>query len=164
MSIFFNKSENKEQKLNKLNIVIIVGFLICGLFLYFYQKYYWPKIDLTIAGQELKVLVAKTPARQYEGCSNKDNLGKYNGMLFIFNDYTRHPMVMRNMRFALDMIWLDGNEIVDYAKNLQPEPGKNERELTPYLGRVKNNMVLELPAGFLDKYEVKIGDKVEFKR
>lgn len=160
----FNKSEVTEKKLNRFNIVIVIGLLVCAVCLYFYQKYYWPKIDLTIAGQELKVLVAKTPSRQYEGCSNKDDLGKYDGMLFIFNDFNNHPMVMRNMRFSLDIVWLDGEKIVDFAKNLQPEPGKNERELTPYLGRVKNNMVLELPAGFLDKYEVKIGDKVQFKR
>lgn len=73
-------------------------------------------------------------------------------------------MVMRDMRFALDMVWLDGLEIVDLAKNLEPEPGKNELQLVPYVGRTKNNMVLELPAGFLDKNGVKIGDKIEIVR
>ena len=160
----FNKSEVTEQKVSKFNIIIVVGLVLCALVLYFYQKYYWPKVELAVGGQNLKVLVAKSPARLYEGCSNKDNLGKMDGMLFIFGDYSQHPMVMRNMRFALDMVWLDGNEIVDMAKNLQPEPDKTEIELTPYIARVKNNMVLELPAGFLDKYGVKIGDKVEFRR
>jgi len=160
----FNKSEQTEKKVNKFNIVIIVGLLVCAVCLHFYQKYYWPKAEIVLAGQNLKVLVAKTPPRLYEGCSNKDNLGKYDGMLFVFGNYGQHPMVMRDMRFALDMLWLDGTEIVDMAKNLQPEPGKTETELTPYIARTKNNMVLELPAGFLDKYEVKIGDKIEFKR
>lgn len=156
-----DSNEKKEKKLNAVNIVIIVGLLICALVLYFYQKYYWPKAEIVIGGQNLKVLVAKTPARLYEGCSNKDNLGRYDGMLFVFGEYSQHPMVMRNMRFALDMVWLDGTEIVDLAKNLQPEPGKNNLELTPYVGRTKNNVVLELPAGFLDKYEIKIGDKIQ---
>ncbi len=162
--MFFKKSEVNEKKLGKFNIAIIVGLVFCAFCLHFYQKYYWPKAEVVLAGQNLKVLVAKNPARLYEGYSNKDNLGKYDGMLFVFGNYGQHPMVMRDMRFALDMIWLDGTEIVDMAKNLSPEPGKTEPELTPYIARVRNNMVLELPAGFLDKYEVKIGDKIEFKR
>jgi len=162
--MFFKKSEDTEKKVNKFNIAIIVGLLVCAVILYFYQKYYWPKVDIIIGGQYLEVLVAKTPEKLYEGCSNKDDLGKYDGMLFYFNEKSQHPMVMRNMRFTLDMVWLDGLEIVDLAKNLEPEPGKNELQLTPYVGRTKNNMVLELPAGFLDKNGVKIGDKIEIVR
>jgi len=159
--MFFKKSEDTEKKVSKFNIIIIVGLLVCAFILYFCQKYYWPKVEIVIGGQNIKVLVAKTPLRLYEGCGNKDDLGKMGGMLFVFNEKSQHPMVMRNMRFALDMVWLDGLEVVDLAKNLEPEPGKNSQELTPYIGRTKNNMVLELPAGFLDKYTVKIGDKIQ---
>lgn len=162
--MFFKKSENTEKKVNKFNIVIIVGLLVCAVALNFYLKYYWPKMEIIIGGQYLKVLVAKTPDKLYEGCSNKDNLGKYDGMLFIFNEKSQHPMVMRDMRFSIDIVWIDGIEIVDIAKNLEPEPGKNNLELIPYIGRVKNNIVLELPAGFLDKNGVKIGDKIEIIR
>ncbi len=162
--MLFNKKENTEKKVSKFNLIIIVGLLVCAFVLYFYQKYYWPKMEIVIGGQEVKVLVAKTPARLYEGWSNKDEMGKYGGMLFVFGEKSRHPMVMREMRFSLDMVWLDGEEVVDLAKNLAPELGKNNRELTPYIGRTGNNMVLELPAGFLDKYGVKIGDKIQIVR
>lgn len=162
--MFFQKNENTEKKVNKFNIIIIVGFLVCAVGLNFYLKYYWPKATLIIGGQEINVLVAKSSVHQYEGCSNRDNLGKMDGMLFVFNEESQHPMVMREMRFSLDMVWLDGVEIVDLAKNLAPEPGKNNMELTPYVGRTVSNMVLELPAGFLDKYSIKIGDKVKVVR
>ncbi len=153
-----------EKKVNKFNIAIIVGLLVCAVCLHFYQKYYWPKAEVFLAGQNLKVLVAKTPARMYEGCSNKDNLGKYDGMLFVFDEYSLHPMVMREMRFSLDIVWLKDYEVVDMVKNVPLEPGKSSLELTPYISRAKNNMVLELPAGFLDKNELKIGDKMVFIR
>lgn len=154
------KTENKEQKTSKFNVVIIAILLLSVVCLSLYQKYYWPKAEIFFGGQNLKVLVAKTQAQKFEGCSNKDDLGKYDGMIFVFQERSQHPMVMRDMRFSLDIVWLDNYVVVDMAKNLPTEPGKSELELIPYIARTKNDMVLELPAGFLDKNEVKIGDKL----
>lgn len=124
----------------------------------------WPKANVKIGGEVLKVLVANTPAHQVEGWSNKKDMGNYGGMLFVFPDFGQHTMVMRDMRFPLDIVWLNGNKIVEIAPNIQTEPGKTEAQLTPFFSSQPSNMVLELPAGFMDKTGIKIGDEVVFDK
>ena len=70
-------------------------------------------------------------------------------------------MVMRDMHFPLDIIWLDGNKIIDIAPNLPPEPGLAEEQLTIYRSRAASTLVLELPAGFMERTSLKIGDVIE---
>jgi uncharacterized membrane protein (UPF0127 family) len=70
-------------------------------------------------------------------------------------------MVMRDMNFPLDIIWLDGFTIVDMAPNLQPEKGRTEEDLTPYFARLPSTLVLEVPTGFITQNKLKIGDRIE---
>jgi uncharacterized membrane protein (UPF0127 family) len=127
---------------------------------------YWPhKISLKhtmieLSGQQLSVLIADTLPTQIEGLSDRDTIKPYDGMLFLFKDKTSQTFVMRRMRFPLDMLWIDGDTIVDVAPNLPLEPEHSEAELNRYTGRSPADKVLELPAGFIDKYQVKIGDKI----
>ncbi len=120
----------------------------------------WPRGVVSIAGHQLSVLVADTDQHRFQGLSNRDSLENFQGMLFIFPRREQHTMVMREMRFPLDIVWLDGNTIVDIAPQLQPEPDRSEAELTPYPGRVPSTMVLELPAGFAEQNALKVGDRV----
>ena len=126
----------------------------------FYQNI-WPKADVVIGNARLNVLVANNELRRYRGWSNHRTMGKYSGMLFVFPDRGQHTMVMRVMRFPLDIIWLDGRTIVDMAPRLPPESNKPEAELTPYFSRAPATLVLELPAGFIEEHKLKIGEVVE---
>ncbi len=134
-------------------VITAIGFSI-------YQKQ-WPTAYVNVSGDTFKVLVANTYARQVEGWSNKKNMGGYGGMLFTFSDYGQHAMVMRDMDFPLDIIWLDGNRIIDMAPNLPPaQHNIPENELTPYFARLSSTAVLELPAGFIVSHHLKIGDTI----
>src|SRR3989344_1519780 len=139
-------------------------FLVLVVIISFGYKIYgslWSKATLKIGGQEVRVLVADNYNHRLKGWSDKKDMGKYGGMLFVFPDRGEHAMVMRDMHFPLDIIWLDGNKIVDIAPNLPPEPGVAEEQLMIYRARAASTLVLELPAGFRDQYELKIGDIVE---
>jgi len=121
----------------------------------------WPKETVKIGGQEVRVLVADNYQHRLKGWSGRKDMGKYGGMLFVFPDRADHAMVMRDMYFPLDIIWLDGNKVVDIAPNLPPEPGIPEEQLTIYRARAASTMVLELPAGFKERTGLKIGDFIE---
>ena len=122
---------------------------------------FWPKVIIKIGGQEVRVLVADTPARRLKGWSDRKNMGRYGGMLFVVPELGRYAMVMRDMRFPLDIVWLDGTKIIDIAPNLPPEPNVPEEKLTVYGARASFTMVLELPAGFAQQFGLKIGDRIE---
>lgn len=119
---------------------------------------------MTIAGRQIKVLVADNFAHLMKGWSDRKDMGEYQGMLFVFPGRGFHTMVMRDMNFPLDIVWIDGNSIVDLAPNLPPEPGRAEAQLTPYSARLPSTLVLELPAGFIQLNKLQIGDKITVTR
>lgn len=154
----------KEQKPFKTWHLI---FLILVIVISFGYKIYtslWSKATLKIGGQEVRVLVANNYEHRLKGLSDRKDMGKYDGMLFVFPDRGDHAMVMRDMHFPLDIIWLDGNKIVDIAPSLPPEPGVPEEQLTIYRARAASTLVLELPAGFKDRTGLKIGDIIEIHK
>lgn len=154
----------KEQKPFKtwhLVLVILVIVISVG---YKIHSSLWTKADIKIGGREIRVLVADTYNHRLKGWSDSKDMGKYGGMLFVFPDYGQHAMVMRRMYFPLDIVWLDGNKVIDIAPNLPPEPGVAEDQLTVYRARIASTLVLELPAGFKDQTGLKIGDKVEIHK
>lgn len=150
----------KEQKPFKtwhLVFLLIVAGLSIGYKIY---GSLWTKATVKIAGREVRVLVADTYNHRLKGWSDRKDMGKYGGMLFVFPDRGQHAMVMRDMHFPLDIVWIDGNKIIDIAPNLPPEPGLPEDKLTVYRARAVSTLVLELPTGFKDETGLKIGDEV----
>ena len=128
---------------------------------------FWPKSDrpavIEVGGQKLSVLVADSFAEHYQGLSDRDTLEPYHGMIFLFDTKKTRTFVMRRMRFSLDIIWIDDTTIVDIASNLPPEPNIPESQLTLYTGKSPADKVLEVPAGFAERYGIKIGDRIVIK-
>lgn len=154
---------SQSKPLKKWHLVLFAVILVSAIVFKIYQAM-WPKATVQIGGETFKVLVANTLQHQIEGLSNKKDMGAYGGMLFVFSDSGQHAMVMRDMNFPLDIIWLNGNKIVEIAPNLQPEPGRTDAQLTPFFSSQPSNMVLELPAGFMERTGIKIGDTVEITK
>lgn len=120
--------------------------------------------DIMIGGTSYRFEVAATDRVRFHGLSDRDSMGRYVGMYFIFDRPGINSMVMRDMRFPLDMVWLNGATITDLAENLPLEPGRAESELTVYSNKTPGNGVIELPAGFIASHGIKVGDKVQIIR
>lgn len=123
-------------------------------------RFYWPTADIEVDGHVLRVQVADNNYRHFKGLSGRDSLEPYDGMLFIFSTESKYAFVMRGMKFPLDIIWFNKGEVVDIAPNVPPEDGVPEAELKRYLPRKPATMVLEVPAGWTAKNELKIGDRL----
>jgi len=159
--MFFSKTKYENRKLNKWEIILIFVMIGLALGLKVYHSR-WPKADIRVGEETIKVLIANTPRHLYDGLGGKKDMGKYSGMLFMFSNKGQHTMVMRDMKFPIDIVWLDGGNIIDIAPNVQPEINVAEGQLIPYFSRLPSTMVLELPAGFVKKNKLKIGDRIEF--
>lgn len=147
------------KKRNPITVIIIVVFFASVIGLAIWQQF-MPTATLELAGQELYVQVAKYPHHQYKGLGGRDTLEPYDGMLFVYTTQRYHGIVMREMEFPIDIVWLDGDIVVDIAPNVPIEPDASELELRPYRPRVPATNVLELNAGWVEEYGVKIGDRV----
>ena len=109
------------------------------------------------------VLVADTAGKQFTGLSDRVSLGEYAGMYFNFGNPGVYTMVMRDMLFSLDIVWLNGDKVIEIKQNLEPEPNKKEGELTRYFNATEPaDSVLELSAGTAKAWGLKVGDKLIF--
>ncbi|MBU1999272.1 MAG: DUF192 domain-containing protein [Candidatus Omnitrophota bacterium] len=107
----------------------------------------------------IQVELADTPEKRMQGLMFREKLQDNKGMLFIFHDDGYPSIWMKNMRFDLDIIWIDNNNIiVDIKKDFTACRGFCEG-VSP---KAKARYVLEVSAGFSDKYGIKQGDKISF--
>lgn len=135
--------------------LIIIFFLIAHPF-----KNLTPE-DIThakIAGQNIKVDLALDEKTQERGLSGRESLGEKEGMLFIFPHLGKYYFWMKGMNFPIDMIWIGEDQKVIYIK----KDARPENFLETYGPDVNTKYVLEVNAGFADKFNLKEGDSVIF--
>ena len=65
--------------------------------------------------------VADTDASRQQGLMFRENLPEGQGMLFVFGTEGRYGFWMKNMKFPIDIIWIDQEKkIVDMKLDLSP--------------------------------------------
>ena len=112
---------------------------------------------LHINQQVINVEIAENNQEWYQGLSNRDNLCDACGMYFIFPTKDKLDFVMRDMKFPLDIIFIEDDKIINIAANLAPE-GSDTKNI--YSSLSKANRVLEVNAGYCEKYGIKEGDLI----
>lgn len=152
------KEKKPIKKIGKWSLVIFFG---AALFLFGWNRLHWPKASLEINGHTIRVLVAKSVYQQYRGLGKRDSIDPYDGMIFPFLLYGKHGIVMRDMRFSIDIIWLHDGVVVDLAQHVPLEPGVGEGYYHIYRPRADANAVLELPAGRALELGIVIGTEIE---
>lgn len=118
---------------------------------------------VSVRGETVEVEIACTEDSRRLGLGGRDSLPGGCGMLFIYPERRMMFFWMKGMRFPIDIIWIDGDEIVDFHESVQPEPGqKSESGLRKYFPRKPADKVLETGAGFCRRAGISMGDRVSF--
>jgi uncharacterized membrane protein (UPF0127 family) len=99
--------------------------------------------------------VADTRDKRYLGLSATDDLPMGEGMLFVHERDESHSYVMRNMSFALDIVFVGADERVTTIHHAPVPEGSYDRS---YTGRGK--WVLEVPRGWTNETGLDAGDRV----
>lgn len=121
-----------------------------------------PKVIIQIGDAQIKAVKADTPEKRRIGLSNHTFLPKNEGMLFIFPNKDTRVFWMKDMDFAIDIIWLDEKSIFQIDENVQPEPEVQiDNNLRRYISNQKTDLVLEVNAGFVEENEIQVGDIVD---
>ncbi len=117
-----------------------------------------PKINLFINDNQFLVEVAQTNSEKSLGLSGREGLNTNAGMLFIFSKPSKQYFWMKDMKFPIDIVWIDENKkIVGYFENAKPE---DYPEVYPSPQNVP--YVLEISSGAVQKSNLKVGDTVIF--
>lgn len=79
-----------------------------------------PKV--CVGGKTFFVSVVDTPEARTRGLSGSEPLAEDEGMLFIFDRDGRYPIWMKEMRFSLDIIWINRfGKIVHVEREVHPD-------------------------------------------
>lgn len=114
----------------------------------------------TIQTHTFKLTAAKTPKEQQVGLSEKTSLPQDEGMLFTFGKPDYYSFWMKNVKFPIDIIYINKNRIVTIIDNAQP-PKSAEESLPIYKSDGPADTVLEINAGLSKKYGFKKNDEVK---
>ena len=121
------------------------------------------QVNLTVNGIELIADVAATNEQRTKGLSVKDALAENQAMLFVFGTPGDHSFWMKNMKFPIDIMWLDSNKTVIHIEH-SLQPCSWDDFCPTYKPDNDNSLyVLETVAGFAEKHQIAEGTRVEFK-
>ena len=115
-----------------------------------------PGASVILDGKTISVSIADTEAAREKGLGGRTSLGLDEGMLFVFPKEGKYAFWMKDMRFAIDIVWLSKDSIIIYMKeNISPDTYP-----ASFAPNSPAAYVLELPAGYAESHGVRIGDKV----
>lgn len=114
---------------------------------------------------QVVVELARTPEERTRGLSGHDPLGEREGMLFVFDEPGLYAFWMKEMRFALDLLWIEGGKVVHLEKRVpSPPPGLTDLSRLPlYTPAQPARYVLEVNAGFADRHGIGVDTPVSFR-
>jgi uncharacterized membrane protein (UPF0127 family) len=121
--------------------------------------------ELTLADSKgnpiisIDIEIADDEAKREVGMMGRSEMEERHGMLFVFEEEFIASFWMRNCILSLDMIFINKQgKIVTIHKNTKPFSDDS------YTAAAMTLFVLEVNAGFSDKYGIKEGDMISWKR
>ncbi len=114
-------------------------------------------IPMTIAGVTVYAAVADSWPERIRGLSNTPYLPEEVVKLFVFDTAGLHAIWMKDMNYAIDIIWLDeAGKVVSLVNEAAPESYPEA-----FIPDAPAVYVIETVAGFVAKHEIAVGDFIE---
>lgn len=154
--------------MNKLIFGILV-IILTGFFIYFGNFVVTEvgqnseKREIRIGEKNYQLEIVKTSQELEKGLSKFETIKNNQGMLFIFETPGRWNIWMKDMKFNIDIIFLnEKKEVVTIFKNVKFETHQNVYEYRKYQPDFDSKYVIELKEGEIAENKIKLGDKIEF--
>lgn len=150
----------------KILLDLLIFTVVCVTGWYLYQNY-WDDVRHSLFGDEpvytiylgskaLDVSVANEQQERIRGLSGVTSLRDFEGKLFIFDTDGIYRIWMKDMKFALDIIWINKNlEVVHIEENVSPDTYPQA-----FTSEEDARFVLEVNAHFVSLFKVVKGDRL----
>ena len=148
------------MSLNKFLLLFLIIILIFGgLIFYFFIKGSAVNGKVIVQEETFNVQIVEKSDELKKGLSGRGSMPANQGMLFIFPSKGDYPFWMKDMEFPLDIIFISDKKIVTIFEEVQAPLYPNDNPPL-YRSKVPADKVLELNAGSVKKFNIKVGDEV----
>ena len=159
--------EKGDKKVLNRSIMILLGLIALFVIVLLIAGKKGTKLDnfaetvtkqaiVNVNGTNLVASVANTPLEHKRGLSGTHSLNGSNGMLFVFEEADEHGFWMKDMDYAIDIVWVDeNNQVVDIKENVSPDTYP-----MVFKPSAPAKYVLEVMAGWVSQNSVEIGDNI----
>lgn len=136
---------------------IIAGILLALIFVS--VRLLWPpnRYNARLNGKYLQLEVSSTDAARERGLGGRSGLRPNQGMLFIFDTPGEYCFWMKDMKFAIDILWFDANQQLVYQQD-DASPASYPESFCPPM---KAQYVVELPTGTARQLDLRNGASLE---
>ena len=135
--------------------MIVIGTLLAAVLIISNQM---NRTKLSLGSAVFNARIAYDESTRVKGLSGTSSIGETDAMLFAFPTDDRWIMTTAEMKYPIDILWLDKDSKVVYlTKDASSE--SNPNNFTP---TVRARYVVELKAGAIDKYGIKTGSAAVF--
>jgi len=144
---------------NKFFIVIGITILIAVFTLSIYAESYVNKYFAIINNKKITLDIADNPESREQGLMYVESMDENHGMLFIMEKHDFAAFWMKNMKIPLDLVFISGEKVVKIYNNV---PACKILPCEIYPSNYKVDLVLEVNAGYCEKYHIKSGQIVKY--
>jgi len=148
---------NKRLVVLTIFLLLLSGFLVGGFLV---SKNRRPYVYLN--NQKIWLLLADNPQKRTQGLSGRSGLPQNSGLLFLFDEPGNYSFWMKEMKFSLDFVFIENDQIVDLSENVAyPQNGEEPQTI---IAKRDFNKVLELNAGLVKKMGIRVGQKIKISQ
>lgn len=119
---------------------------------------------IKLAGQLLKVEIAKTEAEHVQGLMHRKVLPFNEGMIFVFSDERPRSFWMKNTFVDLDILFFNSKQILVDKATLLGVKSEMQSQIPQYTSKKPAQYVVEVPAGWSSKFKLTLGSKFSFSK
>jgi len=144
----------KNARKYALIVAVVAALSLIAGGTYVFMQLHAPTVR--ISGKTFKADYRRTEAERQKGLSGRANYSANRVMVFEFDTSAQHCFWMKDMKFNIDMVWLDGSKhVTALEENVSPSSFPQE-----YCH--DGQYVLEFTAGTARGSNIYVGDQVIF--
>ncbi len=145
-------------------VLLLYGLLVLVLLILYFVKsgatdfLIKKNAVLSINGNKIVLERADSEKERMIGLTQKTGLTDDQGMIFIFPTKGKYSFWTKNMKFPIDIIFLNDNKVMDIFKDVPP--ANSDINIPTVTSQEQTNYVIELSSGNADKNNIKLGDQL----
>lgn len=137
---------------------LLIALIIVGIVALLYAAFQLRPDTVRVNNKTIYIEQVSSTKDLRQGLSGRPSLATDQGMLFDFGRPQKPCMWMKDMKFAIDIVWIDSTKkVVDVKTNVSPETYPNS-----FCSKNRARYVLELRAGSAANYGIAEGTSVTF--